>query len=356
MRLLRVQTAGFRNLVAGTIDVDAPTVVFCGANGQGKTNFLEAIGILGTLRSFRTARTPELVRHGELEATVEGQADSDGLVRRFTWQWRDGARTTRREDRAVDAVAWLRSLRAAYFVPSDVAPIRGEPALRRAMLDRAALTIDPSYLSVAQQLRRVIDQKSALLRAGNADGPTLDAIDAQLAGLTVRVVARRTDTVAVMEPHFQRFHAAFAGVEDARVRYRPNLVGDVDHLLQKLAAARVQERQLRRLLVGPQRDDLDFTLQGRSARHYASQGQARSVVLSWKLAELASARGEGETPLFLVDDVGSELDPERTARLVRTLGTLGAQVFLTTTDRRYLPDGLDGVRVFDVEAGVARAG
>lgn len=356
MRLLRVQTAGFRNLVAGSIDVDAPTVVFCGPNGQGKTNYLEAIGVLGTLRSFRTARSAELVLHGGSETTVEGQAESDGLIRRFTWGWREGARTTKREDRAIDAVAWLRSLRAAYFVPSDVAPIRGEPALRRSMLDRAALTIDPSYLSVAQQLRRVLEQKAALLRTGNADGPTLDAIDAQLAGLSVRVVARRTDTVAVMEPHFQHFYSTFAGLEDARVRYRPNVFGDVDAIHQRLAAARPQERQLRRLVVGPQRDDLDFALGGRSARHYASQGQARSIVLAWKLAELASARGEGETPLFLVDDVGSELDPDRTARLVRTLGTLGAQVFMTTTDRRFLPDGLVGVRVFDVQAGVARPG
>lgn len=356
MRLLRVQTAGFRNLVSGTIEVNAPNVVFCGPNGQGKTNWLEAIGILGTLRSFRTARTPELLLHGAIEASVEGVAESDGLTRRFRWGWREGVRQITREDRAIDAVAWLRSLRAAYFVPSDVGQVRGEPALRRAMLDRAALTIEPSYLSVAQGLRRVIEQKAALLRSGNADGPLLDAVDAQLAGLAVRVVARRAETVAVMEPHFRRFHAAFASSEEARVRYRPSLEGDVDSVMQKLAAARPAERQLRRLQVGPQRDDLDFGLSGRSARQYASQGQARSIVLSWKLAELASARGEGETPLFLVDDLGSELDPDRTARLVRTLGTLGAQVFMTTTDRRFLPEGLADTLVFDVAAGVARPG
>jgi DNA replication and repair protein RecF len=225
------------------------------------------------------------------------------------------------------------------------------------MLDRAALTLEPSYLSLAQQFRRCLEHKAALLRTGAADGPTLDAVDAQLAGLAVRVTARRTDTVAQMAPHFRSFYEAFGGREDASVRYRPHATGDEEALLQKLYAARVQERDLRRPLVGPHRDDLEFSLQGHAARTYASQGQARSVVLAWKLAELACATaGEQDgAPLFLVDDLGSELDPERTARLVRVVSGMGAQVFVTTTDPRFLPKTTVGVRVFEVEAGVARA-
>jgi DNA replication and repair protein RecF len=371
MRLLRLQTANFRNLVSGVLEVDAPIVAFCGANGQGKTNWLEAIGVLGTLRSFRTGKPAEMLKQGEREAGVEGFVHSDGMGRRFAWSWAGGARTLRREDRAIDAVSWLRAFRAAYFVPSDVAPIRGEPALRRAMLDRAALTADPGYLSLAQQFRRAMEQKAALLRSGAADGPTLDAVDAQLAGLSVRVIARRTETVAGMLPSFQHFHEAFAGGgaqpahnvagssgaspgDSASVRYRPNVTGDAEGLFRRFQAARPDERAMRRPLVGPHRDDLEFSLGGRPARGWASQGQARSLILAWKLAELDCARRQGETPLFLVDDVGSELDPERTARLVRLLGTLGAQVFLTTTDARYLPDGVEGMQIVRVEGGAAR--
>ncbi|GDX81352.1 DNA replication and repair protein RecF [Deltaproteobacteria bacterium] len=354
MRLLRVQAQSFRNLGAEVLDVDAPFVAFCGPNGQGKTNWLEAIAALGTLRSFRTSKNAELLRFGAQEAMVEGLVSSDGMTRRYRVAWKDGERTLRREDRVVDAVGWLRSFRAAWFVPGDVAPIRGEPALRRAMLDRAALTLEPSYLSLAQQLRRCLDHKAALLRPGNADGPTLDAVDAQLAGLSVRVIARRTETVAQMAPHFRAFYEAFGGAEDAAVRYRPFATGDAEQLLQRMLAARPQERDLRRALVGPHRDDLEFQLQGRPARAFASQGQARSLVLAWKLAELACARTGDETPLFLIDDLGSELDPDRTARLVRVVSELGAQVFVTTTDARFLPKGKEELRIFNVEAGVAR--
>lgn len=355
MKLLRLQAASFRNLGSEVLDVDAPFIAFVGPNGQGKTNWLEAVAALGTLRSFRTARTAELLRFGAREAMVEGLVHSDGMTRRYRIAWSEGERSLRREDRTVDAVNWLRSFRAAWFVPGDVAPIRGEPAMRRSMMDRAALTLEPSYLSLAQQFRRCLEHKSALLRTGQADGPTLDAVDAQLAGLAVRVVARRTDTVASMAPHFRRFYESFGGNEDATVRYRPHTTGDEESLLQKLFAARVQERDLRRPVIGPQRDDLEFSLQGHPARSYASQGQARSLVLAWKLAELACASTGDEAPLFLVDDLGSELDPERTARLVQVVSGMGAQVFVTTTDPRFLPKTPGDLRVFSVEAGVARA-
>jgi DNA replication and repair protein RecF len=124
---------------------------------------------------------------------------------------------------------------------------------------------------------------------------------------------------------------------------------------ERLARQRVQERQLARPLGGPQRDDLAFAVEGKVARAYASQGQARSVVLAWKLAELEVAREVGEAPLFLLDDLGSELDPGRTARLVGLLGSLGVQIFLTTTDARYVPrDAVSGeVRVLRVAGGAA---
>ncbi len=354
MRVKRLMAQGFRNLSAEVLDVDAPFVAFVGANGQGKTNWLEAVAALGTLRSFRTPRTSELLRFGEREAMVEAAVDSDGMTRRFRVAWSDGERSLHREDRVIDAVTWLRSLRAAWFAPGDVAPIRGEPGLRRAMLDRAALTLEPSYLSLAQQHRRCLEQKAALLRGGNADGPTLDAVDAQLAGLSVRVVARRVETVSRMSSHFKSFYEEFGGPEEPAVRYRPHVSGDEEFVLEKMLAARVQEREQRRVLVGPHRDELEFSLLGRLVRSYASQGQARSVVLAWKLAELAAARVGDDAPLFLVDDVGSELDPGRTARLVSVVRSLGAQVFVTTTDRRYLPSDLRDFRVFEVEAGVAR--
>ncbi len=360
MKLLRLSVAGFRNLPRGILDVDAPLVAFVGDNGQGKTNWLEAVGLLGTLRSFRTARSAELLAWGDAHAEVEGVVRTEDMVRRLAWGFGAGTRTLRRDDRPIDAVTWLSSFRATYFVPGDIAPVRGEPALRRALLDRAVLAVRPSYLSVARDYKRVLDHKGALLRSGRSTDAELDVLDAQLATLGAAVTLERGALVRSVAPAFIRAYATFAGSENATVGYEPWLgEGDADTLAgrytERLARQRVQERQLARPLGGPQRDDLAFAVEGKVARAYASQGQARSVVLAWKLAELEVAREVGEAPLFLLDDLGSELDPGRTARLVGLLGSLGVQIFLTTTDARYVPrDAVSGeVRVLRVAGGAA---
>lgn len=360
MRLHRIQTRGFRNLAPATLDVDAPLVVFAGANGQGKTNWLEAVGVLGTLRSFRTARPAEMVAWGETAATVEAVGVSEGMTRTWSWSWGEGARGLRRDDRAVDAVSWLASLRATYFVPGDVALVRGEPALRRSALDRAALTVRPAYLALARDLRRVLDHKAALLREHTPADATLDVLDTQLATLAAQVTAARAETVAGMGDAFARAYDALTGGEPAGVAYEPWL-GEGDRAtlearaLERLRKLRPSEVGARRVLGGPQKDDLAFTVLGKPARAFASQGQARSLVLAWKLAELEAARAGGEAPLFLLDDLGSELDPRRTLRLVEMVRSLGAQVFVTTTDVRFVPDAAGGSRVFSVENGVASA-
>lgn len=342
MRLRRVGTSGFRNLEPGVVEVDAPLVAIWGGNGQGKTNLLEAIGLLGTLKSFRTARVADCVADGAELARVEGLAEQGGDVRRLAWSWGAEGRVLRREDRAVDSVEWLRTLRATTFAPADVALVRGEPALRRALLDRAVLTLDPGYLVTARDFRRVCEQKAALLRARRATDLQLDVLDQQLVGLGAAVTERRARAVASISERFDASYAALSPGERVSVRYRAVLGDGPRAALEArytdlLAQNRASEREAGRLLGGPQRDDLDFRVAGGDARRQASQGQARSLVLAWKLAEVEVARGSGEPPLFLLDDLGSELDPERTTHLVELLHALGAQVFVTTTDRRFLP-------------------
>ncbi len=372
MRLTRLQTGGFRNLAPGVIDVDAPLVAFTGPNGQGKTNALEALGLLGALKSFRTARPGELLAWGEPLATVEGVGTSEGMTR--TWRWSygtgdtgEGARGLRRDGRSVDAVTWLQSLRAAWFVPTDVGLVRGEPALRRGLLDRAVLTVSPAYLGAARELRRVLEQKGALLRTGRADPVQVEILDEQLARVGATVTLARAALVERLAPALARAYTAFGGEEGASVRYVPwgarsgegEPLGEhaalEARIRERLAQVAEGERYQRRVLGGPQRDDLAFSLRGQPARAFASQGQARSLVLAWKLAEVEVAREDGEAPLFLLDDLGSELDPGRTARLVGLVRALGAQVFVTTTDARFLPAEVDGARVFDVRDGVLEA-
>lgn len=330
-----------------------------GDNGQGKTNWIEAVGVLGTLKSFRTARPAELVTLGETTCAVEAIAESEGLVRRFRFESGPQGRSLRREDRPADSAAWLTSLRASHFAPEDVAVVRGEPALRRALLDRTVLASRPTYLALARDYRRVVEHKAALLRAGRAEDAQLDVLDAQLAALGSRVVVEREGTVTRIRPAFSRWYAEFTGGEPAEVAYRPWSGpdgADPARMTTRLAELRPAERDGRRVLGGPHRDDLVFRVGGRPARSTASQGQVRSIVLAWKLAEVEGAAAEGEAPLFLIDDLGSELDRHRTRAFVGLLRGLGAQVFVTTTDLGFVPTGGEPTRLWRVIAGRCEPG
>ncbi|HND34670.1 MAG TPA: hypothetical protein PLA94_31920, partial [Myxococcota bacterium] len=169
-----------------------------------------------------------------------------------------------------------------------------------------------------------------------------------------RVLAGRQEVIGRMQRSFQTIYLDFSG-ELASVDYRSTLGADPEHWeaawWEQLHENREEERRRARPLVGLQRDDLVFKVGGKAARAFASQGQVRSLVLAWKLAEMEVARQEGEAPLFLMDDLGSELDPARSAGLVRLLRSIGAQIFVTTTDVRYLPEASGEEHYFRVEAG-----
>lgn len=350
--------SGFRNLPHAVVDLDAPLIALVGENGQGKTNWLEAAGIVGTLRSFRSPRPAELITWGQSSCSVDAVVQSDGMVRKLTWAYTNGTRTLKRDDRAVDSLSWLSSFRASYFIPGDVAPIRGEPALRRALLDRAILAVDPRYLSLARDYRRVIDHKTALLKNPRSSEAELDVLDAQLVSLGAAVTSVRAQAIHDLSPIYSDFYETFASGEGSNIAYEPWLgEGDRTTLEERFSASllklRPRERAIGRPLGGPHRDDVTFTVRGHPARAYASQGQARSAVLAWKLAEIAVARLAGEAPVFLLDDLGSELDPARTARLLASLASLNVQTILSTTDQRFVPRGAMGgeVRVFHVRGG-----
>lgn len=358
MRLQQLLVSGFRNLRDISLSVDAPLVALVGPNGQGKTNLLEAVGVLGLLKSFRTARPQELIGWGGDSAWVEARGTSAEMYRSWRWSWGEGQRALRRDGKAVDPVAWLGSLRACHFVPEDTALVRGEPALRRALLDRAVFTVLPSHLTSVQEYRKLLAHKVALLHLDRCDPLQLEVINEQLIAAGLRLLQGRSEVVGKMIPAFERLYQEFSGDEPATVRYRSTL-GDVPsdweaRWRSQLAELGEDERRRARLLVGPQRDDLVFRVGNQAARAFASQGQVRSLVLAWKLSEMEVARQESEAPLFLMDDLGSELDPGRSARLVRLLRNIGAQIFLTTTDARYLPEDAAGGLYYRVEAGTVR--
>jgi DNA replication and repair protein RecF len=342
VRLVRLAAEGFRNLAPLDLDTSAQFVVFHGQNAQGKTNALEAIWLLATLRPLRGHKLADLIGWSQDGVVVRGQVDVRGVRHEHEVRIDPRGRTARVDgDRVTDLGSYFRSIRAIAFQPSDEAVVSGGPGLRRRWLDRAAFTARPAHLDAVRQYGRVLQQKQAALR-GSAESAVLDVLDTQLATLGAQVAHRRSVLLDELVPHVQSLHREISGGGTAlELRYVTAAPGAdpasrARALAQRLAANRAQECRRRTTVCGVQRDDVALVLGGHAARTFGSRGQVRSAVLSLKLAELLAARERGDHPVFLIDDVSSELDRDRTARLVSLLAELGTQVFATTTSPEHL--------------------
>ncbi|TVQ87318.1 MAG: DNA replication/repair protein RecF [Deltaproteobacteria bacterium] len=342
MRLLSIQALNFRNLKPLAIDTDAAFVVIHGPNAQGKTNVLEAVYLLATLKPLRARRLQELVRFEEQNAVVGASIRTEGMERRYKVSIGPDGRTVQLDGQKVGLDQWFQGVRAIAFTPSDGEIVLGGPSERRTWLDRAAFTKAPAHLEVVRRYQRVLDQKAAALKGARPEPAMLDALDVQLAEQAARLVERRMDLLTDLRAHIEALHRRIAGDAGMRVtlRYRSPVVEAQGTMAERWRRIFERSRQgeLRRriCLSGPQRDDVEILLDGQPVRSFGSRGQVRSVVLSLKLAELVAARARGDAPLFLLDDLSSELDRARTQRLVEVLSELAAQVFITTTDRGHL--------------------
>lgn len=356
MRLLQLSTVDFRNLESVAVSTDAPFVVFHGPNAQGKTNLLEAVYLLATLKSFRARRNRELIRFGQAQAQVRGLVFDGESKREFKVEVQPGRRQGRVDGKPPSALSeYFAGIRAVLFTPEDTVIVRGGPEERRRFIDRAAFTAGAGFLEVAQHFRRLSSQKSALLRAERPDRLQVEVFNEQLAVAGARLAERRARIVAELEPGFVELHGRISGHGEARLRYRGRLKGDDEaaraESFRELLAHNLDD-ELRRgfALDGPQRDELELSIDGRAARSFGSQGQVRSVVLALKLSELLAARARGDRPIFLLDDLSSELDRMRTGRLVELLSELDLQVLISTTDERVL-QGMPGGLGYAVQGG-----
>ena len=345
MLLLDVSTRDFRNLADQRVALGRHSTVFFGANGQGKTNFLEACYLLCTLRPLRAHKLFELARIGsERPALVTGRFELPSGVREVEVEVAREGRTARVDGKPVrDPEELFGGLATVAFTPDDLAVVKGGPEGRRKLLDRAAQNRHPSHVSDARDYLRALRSRNELLRQG-AEPALLASFDEPLAALGARVRARREEVLDEIRPHAQKAYAevtrgeAALGIDYlAAGRDSDDLAGGGPslpaRLLQALRRRLVRDRERGYTSVGPHADDLALSLGEKPARLYASQGQSRALVLAFKIGEIENLRrAQGRAPLLLLDDVSSELDPERNAFLMGYLAALNGQVVLTTTD------------------------
>jgi DNA replication and repair protein RecF len=325
-----------------------------GPNAAGKTSLLEAIVLLAWGRSHRTSSEGELIRWGADLARIEGVAGPESievaLVRTASG---GGARKRIRVNGVARRAAGLVGLlRAVLFAPEEMLLVIGSPGLRRAAVDQLAGQRTAAYLRDLATYGRTLQQRNSLLRAIREEQATRAELrfwDETFLESGSAIVEARLRLLADLSEPLARAHAEIAPDEaaDARlgIRYATNaqaLPGESsrDALARRLGETAEKEVWNGTTLIGPHRDDLVFELGGRDLAGFASRGQQRTAILAFKLAELDLLTAQdGRPPLLLLDDVFSELDPDRRAHLVRRIAEL-PQAFVTTTTLADLDPGL----------------
>ncbi len=356
MRVSALELSCFRNITAAAIEPHSRFNILEGQNGQGKTNLLEALWWLATLRPLRASRLRELVQWGAEGTRVEARVQHEGLTHRLSVAVKGRERIARREDKVARARDYFGALSVVIFTPEDVGLVRGAPEQRRRFLDRAIFTARPAHLADVLAYRRALEGRNALLRAGKGEA-FIAAYEGTLAQCAARLVAARRSYIEEISEGFERAFGSIVGEDlKAQLRYRPGLdASSPDDFEAAWAAERSRDRHRGFTQRGPHTDDLVMRMLDRSAKAYASQGQQRGMVLALKIAEIELLEARAQiTPVLLLDDVSSELDAERNARLFDFLQSFVGQVFITTTDADFLR--IEGPRrSWRIEGGVLGA-
>jgi DNA replication and repair protein RecF len=339
-----LELRGFRNLADGELSLDSSLTVLHGPNGAGKTNFLEALyfGLSG--RSCRTRTEREMIRFGEPLARAEITIAEPPERRVFlaAVERGEGRRHLLDGTPAGPAAAAKRPA-LALFMPDRLALVKGAPAARRAHLDRLVPALWPARAELRSRFGRALAQRNALvarIRAGAASTAALDAWDRELANEGYALIAARREAVEALSEPFRAAAQSLGLPGEALLEYRPRSeAADAAELAAELGERRQADLDRGYTTHGPQYDEIHIGLAGRAVRRYGSQGQQRVALLALLFAErelLLEMRGTA--PLLLLDDVMSELDPERRELLTETVIAAG-QALITATDPSQLPAG-----------------
>lgn len=361
---------GFRSYEQLRVEFgDGPHVVV-GRNAAGKTNLVEAIALLSSGRSHRSSTDSEMVRWGAAFARASAEVESEGRTEALEVVIHakgagSGARKRIRVNGVNRRTSALRPiLRTVLFAPEDMLLIVGSPSLRRNLLDALVAQREPTAAAVMSTYGRALTQRNSLLRrireeeAGRAE---LSYWDEAICDNGGRILDWRHESLRAMTQPLADAHREIAPEETGlTLRYASNVEPADGESNEAALRRRLRETADKEVwngstLVGPHRDDLAFESDGRELTAFASRGQQRTAILALKLAELdLLSRHDGRPPLLLLDDVFSELDPERRAHLVRRIGSLPQAIVTTTTPGDLDPALIAASTLWHVDPGSVR--
>ena len=363
MRLETIIFNNFRNL-SGSIELSPGLNVLFGENGQGKTNCLEAIQVLGSARSFRTAKLGETIRFGETQAFVTGRVrQSEEIVRELAVKIEDGSRSLSVNGKNEPLRRFAAELSTVVFNSDELEVVRGHPEARRRFLDTGISSLHPPFLQTFTDFAKVMRQKNAVLQQAkerdadqNTTAELLAPWNQQLAALAERIHKGRIRFVERLNEVLEK---RLFGGEEVSIRYVSSLEGkgDLENYAESIKD-RLEQRMMAEIyagysLIGPHRDDMEILFDRHDIRKFGSAGQQRSAFLVILLANIEVYKTtRGEYPLFLIDDIDAELDYRRIGRLLEYLeGKI--QTIATTSKESFINKYGNRGTVFDVDKGVA---
>jgi DNA replication and repair protein RecF len=366
MLLESLEVHNFRNL-SGKVSWGTGLNIIHGDNGQGKTNWLEAIYLLATTKSFRTQRLQEAIRFGEELAVVRGGVARSAEVRReMQVNLRGNTKSISVNGKREPVTRYLEQLHAIAFTADELDTVRGGPDARRKFLDRGVVSLHPAYVQTLADYNHVIKQKNRLLQDSAESEISFERAaqllapwNEQLVGLGSEIHRSRTDYVNrlkdALEPRlFEK--------EDVTIRYVSSLEGkgNLDEY-ESLLAERLQLRLQAEVaagyaLIGPHKDDLEILFDGRDMRAFGSSGQQRSALIILDLAKVSVYHfWHNEYPLFLIDDVDAELDRKRINRLLEYLEGR-TQTFITTSKESLVGQFIARANIYRASDGTVTEG
>jgi len=361
MLLAAIEATNLRNL-SGRIEWGPRLNIIYGNNGQGKTNWLEAIYILARSKSFRTQRLQEAIRFGEELAVVRGTVTTgQELQRDLQVSLHDNSKTIFVNSKRETLARYLTQLQVFSFTAADLDVVRGMPEARRRFLDRGISSLRPAYLKTISDYNKVIKQKNRVLQLANENELGPDKVEDLLAPWNEQLVRLGGLIHRARVEYVEGLNAALERQlferRDVTTRYLSSLenkgdLSDYESLLRSRISLRLAaEVAAGHALIGPHRDDLEIHLDGREIRVYGSSGQQRSALLLLDLAAISLYNsGLNDQPVFIIDDVDAELDERRIRHLLEYLENR-TQTFITTSKRSHVESFFSRASVFEIEEG-----
>jgi DNA replication and repair protein RecF len=371
LRLLDLEVRSFRNLRDAHLRLDPATTLLVGANGQGKTSLLEAIGVLATTKSFRHAKAVDMARRGTSAFAVRGTVIGPAGTVELSVELADGRRHARIAGAEVEVGELIERLTVVPVTAAHAGIVRGGPHERRDFLDRGVLGLRPAYIRTLAQYRQAVKHKAALLRQPRPFDPLLlETWNDRLARAGAEVILRRREYLVLLRETLREVGRALLPedeqlaleLRDSGARGQATAVpADAPaaaveaRLREQIQAHSAREADAAQVLVGPHRDDLLILHQGSDrgdVRRFASSGQQRNALLALELAQVeVFCLRRGEPPVLLVDDVDTEIDPARLRTFIEHAGGR-AQTVLTSSKAGLLEGLVPGASIVRVEGGV----